>query len=82
MRRGSILCKHNQTLTCFHFRTLAEALFVVYQYWTIILQNDSVSLVAKDVGENEEVELLSFLFTGHLQAPSLKTVHSLQCIVI
>lgn len=54
---------------------LPEALNVrlVYQYWTIILQNHSVSLVAEHVGENEEVELLFFLFSGHLQAPYLGT---------
>lgn len=38
----------------------------VYLHWAVTLHYHSVALVAKDVGENQEVELLLLLVSGDL----------------
>lgn len=40
----------------------------VYQYWTVTLHYYSMGLVAKNVSENQEVELFIFLFFGYLES--------------
>lgn len=42
-------------------------LSTVYQYRSVTLHYYSMSLVTKDISENQEVELFIFLFIGYLE---------------
>lgn len=46
----------------------------MYQYWTIALHYYSMGFVAKDVSENQEVELFLVLLIGYLQATWVKII--------
>lgn len=62
-------------LTAYLIIILSYAVLCVsnsYQYWTVALHYYSMGLVAKDVCENQEVELFLFLFTGYLEATWLE----------
>lgn len=39
----------------------------VYQYWAVTLHYYSMGLVAKNISENQEVELLLLSFFGYLE---------------